>query len=176
MDNVILGFFQGLKQRFPQYFKDCRVVDFGSLNVNGELKHFFNNCDYTGVDVVAGDNVDCVSLTHEFEVADPLFDTVVSSDMLEHDPHYIKSLQKMVQLVRPGGFLAVTCKAGDFPAHGLSDDKNAPLASSKLFNDYYRNVNMDDVHKAVSLAYTFSKYDMTYKGGSLLLWGIKKEV
>ena len=54
--------------------------------------------------------MDVVSLVHEYQPG-RMFDTVISTEMLEHDPHWRESVARMIELVKPGGRLIITCAA-----------------------------------------------------------------
>ena len=56
---------------------------------------------------------------------------VVSTEMLEHDPHWQASVQRMIELVKPGGTLIITCAA---PGRGEHELACSPLA------EYYREI------------------------------------
>lgn len=34
-------FFDSVREKYPQYFKEVKVIDLGSLDVNGSLKELF---------------------------------------------------------------------------------------------------------------------------------------
>ena len=57
--------------------------------------------EYVGLDWRPGPGVDVVSLVHEYKPGRH-FDTVISTEMLEHDPHWRESVQRMIELVKPG--------------------------------------------------------------------------
>ena len=80
-------FFQEVKNKFPNSFKNVDVVDFGSKDFNGSLKEFFTDSNYVGIDISEGKNVDVVSKAHLYQ-PDNQFDVVVSGEMLEHDEYW----------------------------------------------------------------------------------------
>jgi len=95
------------KKRFPELFKNRRVVEFGSYDVNGTVRDYFDDCTYLGVDWRDGPGVDHVCLAHEFDES-MKFDTVISTSMLEHDPYWEKSLHKMVDVLTDDGALLLS--------------------------------------------------------------------
>lgn len=103
---------QYCKIKYPRYFNKAKVIEFGSYNINGTVRDYFEDCDYTGLDWRPGPCVDVVSLAHEF-MTDKKFDTVISASMLEHDPHLDASVKKMVDLLANTGILllAFGCRA-----------------------------------------------------------------
>jgi len=101
-------YWQACATKYPKYFNDpSRVIEFGSYNINGSIRGLFNCTDYLGVDWRAGRGVDLVSLAHEFKTEKP-YDSVVSASMLEHDPHWEKSLNALLDCMKDDGILILT--------------------------------------------------------------------
>lgn len=94
------------------------VIEAGSLNMNGSTRDtvLADHTSWLGVDWRAGDGVDLVGVFHEM-VSLQQYDTVVTTEMAEHDPHWRKSLAKMVALLKDGGNLWFTCAARARPVH-----------------------------------------------------------
>lgn len=130
-------FFQSVKEQLPQYFTGVKVLDCGSLDVNGKLKDFFTDSDYIGVDITSGPNVDIVSKIHKLELPSQSFDTVVSGEMLEHDEHWKESLQKMYTLCKEGGLIAISCAGEGRAEHGTTRSGDTLYGTSA---DYYMNL------------------------------------
>ena len=99
-----------LQKQHPEAFACDSVLECGSYNVNGSVRGLFTAREYVGLDWRPGPGVDVVSLAHEYRPGRH-FDTVISTEMLEHDPHWRESVQRMVELVKPGGWLIITCAA-----------------------------------------------------------------
>jgi len=172
-----------LRLRLPQFFEDCKVCDFGSLDVNGTNKGHFKDCTYIGIDIGPGPNVDHISLAHEFrEYKDAYFDTVLSTDMLEHDKHWAKSIVRMYELLRPGGLMLLTCAGRHRGEHGTvgHSAESSPLTIQiPGWNSYYRNLEVSDIRGVLNLETLFSDYEISevyvhYWGADLQFWGIKK--
>ena len=66
----------------PEYFIGTQVLDIGSLDINGNNRYLFDNCDYTGIDIGPGPNVDIICSGHEFK-SDEEFDVIISTECLE---------------------------------------------------------------------------------------------
>lgn len=130
-----------MKQRFPQSFRNRRVLEIGAKNVNGSFRVEFTDCDYVGVDCEAGDGVDVVSLAHEYEVEPESFDTVYSTETFEHDPHAEQTVTHMLRLLKPGGLVFGTCAGAGRPEHGTkrTGKRYGPDAA------FYRNVSVDQI-------------------------------
>lgn len=124
-------------EKYPRYFKDpSRVIEFGSYNINGTIRPVFDCKDYTGVDWREGPCVDVVSLAHEY-TAEKHYDTVVSASMLEHDPHWEKSLVNLLERMTDDGILILTWGAALNRAHCLKeapDGKFHALPAGNVMN------------------------------------------
>lgn len=119
-----------------------RVLEVGAQDINGSPRSAFHGeIAWVGVDVFDRPGVDWVGLAHEFPLKGwdrkALFDALVSTEALEHDPHWRRTLAACAALVRPGGLLILTCASGSRPPHGVEDDTPTP--------GYYENRSADDV-------------------------------
>ena len=102
-------FWQESAAKYPRYFNDpSTVIEFGSYYVNGSIREYFNCATHVGVDWRPGRYVDVVSLAHEVPFPPPLFDTVASASLLEHDPYWELTLAKMLAVMKPDGMLVIT--------------------------------------------------------------------
>lgn len=166
-----------VKQQFPDYFKNKKVIDFGSLDINGNNKIFFENCDYIGVDIGPGRNVDIISKAHEYNGPDNYFDVVVSTEMFEHDQYLYKSLPNMIRVLKSRGLFFFTCAGPGRHEHGTrrSDPNSSPLTTSlDGWGDYYKNVDEDMVRSMIDVDGIFSQYKFNYVPTDLQFYGIKK--
>ena len=103
---------------------DGRILEVGSCYINGSVRdHFSNFSEYIGVDWRAGKNVDKVCYAHEMEFENK-FDVVISASMLEHDPHWEKSIPKIVECMADDGILFLSWGAAlNKPhCHDTADD------------------------------------------------------
>jgi len=83
--------------------KDYKVLDVGSYDVNGTVKPLFiaQNCEYTGLDIEKGKNVDVVmKLGEKLPFKDNSFDVIVSTSCLEHDPAFWETVREMMRVSR----------------------------------------------------------------------------
>lgn len=93
----------------PPNFADARVLEVGSYDVNGTIRPLFAGAlSYLGVDWRRGPKVDLVSLAHEIPLGVGPFGVVASASMLEHDPHWAASLDRMVDLLHRMGVLLLS--------------------------------------------------------------------
>lgn len=91
-------------------FEQAKVLDVGSMNINGTLKLLVieRGWTYTGLDLEPGLNVDVVADDpFHYPFDDGTFDVVMSGSTLEHVTAFWKLIPEFVRLLRPGGFLAI---------------------------------------------------------------------
>jgi hypothetical protein len=43
-----LDFVGAIKKSYPEFFTNAKVLEVGSLDINGSIRPFFENCDYLG--------------------------------------------------------------------------------------------------------------------------------
>ena len=140
-----LAFVAFIKDEFPNYFAKKKIVEIGSLDINGSIRKFFTDCTYVGVDVAPGPGVDIVSQGQDFTVGSGTFDVAISCECFEHNPHYLATLQNMASLGKPGALVVVTCATTGREVHGT--DSTTPAASPltvALGWNYYRNLKRED--------------------------------
>lgn len=107
--------------------KNKRVLEVGSMNVNGSLRGHtlsLGPASYIGVDFASGAGVDvvcdAVDLVKRFGEAS--FDVVISTEMLEHAENWRGAVDAMKQVLAPGGLLVLTMRGPGFPLHGYPHD------------------------------------------------------
>jgi len=121
MHAQVLSFLTRCKLRWPLLFAVPAVLEAGSYIVNGSPRGLFATPEYVGVDWRPGPGVNEIALLHEYRGRpDAYFDTIVSTEMLEHDPHWQQSVTRLVELLKPGGNLLLTCAGPDRPPHELA--------------------------------------------------------
>jgi SAM-dependent methyltransferase len=181
MHEELIDFFLYVRSRVPDFFVDgVEVLDVGSGDVNGTNRPFFDNtCVYKGNDAFPGRNVDLVYKTTELPYYSPSFDVIISSECFQHDPEWKESLQKIVQILRPGGLFLFSCATTGRPEHGTK--KHEPVKSfatrgrlSKFMN-HYHPLTFQDLYSAISLDKVFLNYGCfkNTKSHDLYFWGIK---
>jgi hypothetical protein len=166
-----LDFVKSVKDMFPYSFKDAKVMEIGSLNINGTVRVFFEQCDYTGVDLSQGKDVDIVGRIHMLPLMSNSFDTVISCECFEHDKHWKETFAQMYNIAR--GLVIFSCATTGRPEHGTT--RTSP-ADSPFTNDYYRNLTEKDFREEFDFDAIFSKYQFSTCGRpeDLYFWGLKK--
>lgn len=97
------------------------VLEVGSYDVNGTVRPHFRAARYVGVDVIEGPGVDRVVASTAFPFDTGFFETVVSTEMLEHAEFPAPVLWEIWRVLRPGGVLILTTRSEGFPPHNPPD-------------------------------------------------------
>jgi SAM-dependent methyltransferase len=97
-----------------------RILDIGSMDVNGTLKPFIpKDADYIGCDIAEGPNVDRVVSRCRGSLVLPWhkeFDLVVSTSCFEHDDFFWETFVAMCDAAKPGGFIYINAPTNG-PVH-----------------------------------------------------------
>jgi hypothetical protein len=167
-----INFCKSVKEQFPQFFRGVKVLDIGSLDINGNNHYLFEDYSYIGVDLGEGRNVDVVSRGHEYK-SDERYDVVVSTECFEHDEYWKETILNVIEHLRNGGLFLFTCATEGRPEHGTkrTSPQNAPFVG-----DYYRNLTEDIIKGEINFDKYFSEYKFSSRQNpaDLYFWGIKK--
>jgi SAM-dependent methyltransferase len=87
-----------------------RILDVGSLDVNGTLKDVVpEGRMYLGMDVVSGKNVDIATKDpHSFPFISEAFNIIVSTSCFEHDEFFWLTFSEMARVVKTRGFIYIS--------------------------------------------------------------------
>lgn len=171
MHPEISHFIEGVKHTVPQYFSNRKILEVGSLDINGSIRSLFNKCEYIGLDVGEGKGVDVVCPIHEY-ICHEVFNTVISTEMLEHDKYWQESLLSMYNNLMPNGLLVLTCAGPTRQEHGTT--RTTP-GDAPFTNDWYRNISIGDFSSILPPS-LFTTFSISYARGEadLYFYGIKK--
>lgn len=171
-----MSFVRQLKIKLPMYFSNMKVLEIGSLNINGTIRIFFENCQYIGVDVGPGKNVDVICSGDEYDSSE-LFDTIASCECFEHNPKWIETFANMYRLCKPNGLIFMTCATEGRGEHGTtrSNPKDSPLTIANGW-DYYKNLTETDFRNNFAIESMFSDFSFSVNKNTcdLYFYGIKK--
>lgn len=150
------AFVQKIAEAVPDLFSSRCVLEIGSLDINGSVRQFFDDCDYIGVDLEPGPGVDVVSEGQKYDAQDASFDVVISCECMEHNPYWKETFANMVRACRPGGLAIMTCATVGRPEHGTarSDPKASPFTIANGWN-YYANISEKQWNAAFPLGKWF---------------------
>jgi SAM-dependent methyltransferase len=171
-----------VKRMLVDSFINKRVLDVGSGDINGNNRWLFEDCEYTGNDVIQADNVTIVSKTKDLPFMYNSFDTIISTECFEHDPEYKDSFIKIYNMLKPDGLFCFTCASTDRPEHGTRRtspcDSYGTIGNLEDMSDYYKNLTEIDINEVLPLNQLFSVWDTYYnsKSKDLYFVGIKKGI
>lgn len=168
-----------IREMFPNHFTNKQVLEVGSWDINGNNNYLFENCSILHVDVHEGKNVDVALPIHLLQT-NLLFDTIISTNMLEHDMHWLKSISKMIELLKPNGFLMIQSFIG--VEHGTKKHCEHDSLTSKLndpaWNNHYYSVMPKDMINNFDLYSIFKHFSLGIQPNDpnedLLFWGVKR--
>lgn len=174
------AFCESVKARFPQYFSGSMVLDIGALDINGNNQVLFDpDTLYLGLDIAEGRNVDIICPGHELGLPAATFDMVISTECLEHDRHWVATLNNAIRLLRPGGMLLMTCATTGRPEHGTrrTTPGDAPLLAEvdDEWADYYRNLDEQDVRAEIDVPgnFQFAEFSIGHETCDLYFVAVK---
>jgi SAM-dependent methyltransferase len=145
-------FFQTVKRHVPTFFSGKRVIEIGSLDINGSARGQFDTAQYVGVDLGPGPSVDLVAPGHLLGEPSGSYDCAISANCFEHNPYWLETFVNMLRLVREEGLVLFTCAATGVREHGTR--RSAPEASPLTLAvgwDYYRNLTERDFTSRIDL-------------------------
>ncbi len=125
--------FQWVAFHAPQ--RDADVLEIGSYNVNGEVRHLFTG-SYLGLDIKPGAGVDVVADAATYRPG-RIFDVVVCCEVLEHTESWRDIVATCGGALRPGGVLILTCAGTGRAPHGAD--------GGTVGDEYYDNISVADL-------------------------------
>jgi SAM-dependent methyltransferase len=164
-----------VKNKFKEKFVNSRVLDIGSLDINGNNLFLFENCEYIGIDIGEGKNVDVVCRGHEYKDSFG-FDVVISTECFEHDEFWKLTIPNAVHLTKPNGLFLFTCATTGRLEHGTNSNASWASPYTSKINDYYMNLTENDIRGILDVDTIFSEYQFSvnYFSYDLYFWGMKK--
>ena len=169
-----------VKNILADYFKNKKVLDVGSGDINGNNSFLFENCEYNGNDVILARNITIVSKTKDLPFENESFDTIISTGCFEHDPEYTQSFIKIYNMLKPNGLFCFTCASTGRGEHGTRrtspGDSYGTIGNLDDMKDYYKNLTVNDLNDVLPLNNLFTVWDAYYNFQSKDLYfiGIKK--
>jgi SAM-dependent methyltransferase len=143
-------FCKKVKTQYPDHFRNVLVLDVGSQDINGNNRYLFNKGSrYIGVDLGAGYNVDIIGPVHQLP-GEEIYDTIICTEMLEHDKYWLESLRAMYKLLKRGGLMICTAGGPEREEHGTH---TARPKSSPFTRDYYGNITQEHLKEAYANTY-----------------------
>jgi len=95
-----------------------RLIDVGSLDVNGSYRPLFPRWEYIGCDVVPGNGVDVVLKDpYHWPIPDNYCDLAICGQALEHIEHDDQAMAEMVRVLKHGAYCCVIAPSAGPPHH-----------------------------------------------------------
>ena len=167
--------FYYVKHEYPYYFDTQRVLEVGSLDLNGTVRDFFVDCEYLGIDLGPGPGVDLVANGNEY-CQPGHYSVVISTESFEHNPDWAQTFDNMYQSCCSGGLIIFTCASTGRPEHGTraTTPADSPYTSD---SDYYCNLTQQDFEARWRFDSLFNQHQFSYLAdpGDLYFYGIKTE-
>lgn len=168
-------FIQKIKFLYSDFFQSKSVLEIGSLNINGTIRDFFTDCEYIGIDVGEGKDVDIVCPGQDYDAPDKSFDVVCSTECFEHNPYWLETFNNMIRMCKDGGMVFFTCATTGRPEHGTTrtTPQNSPFTSQW---NYYKNLEASDFTSVINFDNIFDDYifETNPYTCDLYFYGIKK--
>lgn len=152
------------------------VLEVGSKNINDPdeaVRAAFAGSEYLGIDQLSGDGVDLemdwvsrMTWWGKFgEAHQGYYNCVVSTEMLEHCESPSRAVWRMLDCLKPGGLLIITCAGRQRPQHSMYDGGTLNVG------EYYANVL--PTRLLTNVASECFEFQMAEQNGDLRLWAIK---
>ncbi len=171
-------FIDAVKAVLPEFFRARRVLEVGSLDINGSIRGAFEACDYTGADLSPGPGVDIACAGQLLEFPTGHFDVALSCECFEHNPYWVETWANMLRMTRPGGLVLMSCATTGRREHGTtrSAPDSSPFTVEHGWNSY-RNLTRADVESRFDLGEWFSDHGFVVSAESFDLYfvGIRKD-
>ncbi len=171
-------FIDAIKAELPAYFRGQRVLEVGSLDINGSIRSAFADCDYTGTDLSPGPGVDLVCPGQMLAFPSQHFDVSLSCECFEHNPYWVETWSNMLRMTRPGGPMLMSCATTGRREHGTtrSAPESSPFTVERGWN-YYRNLTRGNFERCFELKRWFTDHEFIVSAESFDLYfvGIVKD-
>lgn len=168
MHEQVKTYCESIKNKHPDSFKNKKVLDVGSLDINWNNRYLFENCEYLWIDLWEWPNVDEVRDITKWIVKEQ-FDTIISTEMLEHCNNRNKAFENMFKSLKSWWLLLLTAAWEWRWEHWTftNEPNSAPFT-----NDFYDNVPYDWFVEMSKL--WFREYFISKEWNDIRFYWIKK--
>lgn len=142
---------------FPSHFRNKSVIDIGSADLNGSVRHLFKSCYYIGVDIWRGPNVDII-WKHNFPFGVPA-DIYISCECFEHNSRWAMEFEGMLSHAQD--MVIMTCASTGRAEHGT---KETTPENSPHTTDYYKNLTQVDLEPLIKDLYWYKFFYNPFPG------------
>lgn len=178
MDIGTIGWIEKIKEKKLLPDNLGRVLEIGSLDINGSAKQYFNNySEYIGIDMQEGKGVDVVMNAHDLdlEYAPNYFDTIICLNTFEHDNKFWLTLDNINLLLKSNGHLIFCEPTYTFPIHRHPKDywRILPDALQEVIFEGYKILDWEEVYSKKVDDPTYRK---GWKGINPILCGLGRKI
>ena len=146
-----------------------RVLEIGSLDINGSPRALVLNAEWYGIDMQAGRAVDEIADAATWR-SDKRFDLVICAEVLEHTPAIPELVETAHRHLDTGGRLIVTCATHGREPHSAVDGGRVRAG------EYYDNVDPADCYETVrDFGFTPLRFEAHHDRGDLYLLAVKND-
>jgi SAM-dependent methyltransferase len=144
MNQFIDQFVGRVKKRIG---KQSKVLEIGSLNMNGSIRHWFKDADeYIGIDYQEGEGVDVCMWSYDIPKvwSKGYFDCVIACESFEHDPQFWRTWKIMKWVLKKGGWMIITAPGRELHLHEYPYDfyRFMPQSFSGVFYAGFKDFTM----------------------------------
>jgi hypothetical protein len=163
-----------VKSIYPFFFTNVKVLEIGSLDINGSVRTHFDQCDFLGVDLGSGPGVDLVSAGEDLLFPDRSFEVCISTECFEHAQGWHKIFTNMVRM--SNGLVIFSAGSKGRKEHGTPRTSPADSPFTSALGDYYHNIEEADFsQKFLSEHFQIYSFSENTSHHDLYFWGVKKE-
>lgn len=144
-----------------------RVVEYGSLDINGTVRDVIDADAYFGIDLQDGPGVDAIADASMWRASEPV-DLIVCCEVLEHTPAVADIVRSAFANLRVGGLFVVTCATDFREPHSAID--GGPLRG----DEWYANVGAQELKQfALDAGFLIVDWTLNFEHGDLYLTAVK---
>ena len=154
-----LLFVKAVSEHLSNDFAGKKILEVGSIDVNGSIRSYFQGSLYLGVDLSEGPGVDLVCEGNKLDHPDETYHLTVSCECFEHNPHWVETFLNMYRMTKNGGIVMFTCATKGRLEHGTT--RTSPQSSpgtQRIGWDYYLNLTENDVLRKIDIDGLFESH------------------
>ena len=149
-------------------FNNPNVLEVGSYNVNSivDYKQYIGNCNYIGIDLIEGRNVDVVLKGEDIGKLDKKFDIIICCECFEHAKNWKIIFSEMVKYIEKNGYIIITAASTGRAEHGTERTNNSDSPGTGNYyknitkNDFFKNFNIKKIFKDFFFFNNINSYDL----------------